>query len=117
MAACSAASNVEEVAGQSSTLRTVPRPVLFRAPAGDRPAARDTTVDGVKAAILPNGRLVTPLGREFDVLAPKPFGLAVSADGNQVATINSGASRFSVTLVTGLRSGASPVTRRIDLDA
>jgi len=117
LVACSTGSNsVEEIAARSSELRGAPRPVLFRAPAGERPASRDTTIDGTKAAILPSGRLVTPLGREFDVGAPKPFGLAVSADGNNLATINSGASLFSVTLIKGIRTG-SPVTKRIDLDA
>ena len=32
----------------------------FSAPAGNRPASTDTIVNGVRAAILPNGRLVTP---------------------------------------------------------
>ena len=34
----------------------------FSAPAGDRPATTDTVIDGVRAAILPNGRFVTPAG-------------------------------------------------------
>jgi hypothetical protein len=49
----------------------------FSAPAGDRPATTDTVIDGVRAAVLPNGRLVTPAGTEVNVQAPKPFGLAL----------------------------------------
>ena len=45
----------------------------FSAPAGNRPATTDTVVDGVHAAVLPNGRLVTPAGVEVNVEAPKPF--------------------------------------------
>jgi len=54
--------------------------VGYRAPAGDRPTSLDTTLDGRSGAILPNGRFVTPAGKEVGVLAPKPFGLAVSPD-------------------------------------
>src|SRR5262245_13093922 len=53
----------------------------FSAPAGNRPATTNTVIDGVSAAILPNGRLVTPAGVEVNVQAPKPFGLALSPDG------------------------------------
>src|SRR5262247_2858947 len=53
----------------------------FSAPAGNRPATTDTVVDGMRAAILPNGRLVTPAGTEVNVQAPKPFGMALSPNG------------------------------------
>src|SRR5262245_13485998 len=62
----------------------------FSAPAGNRPATTDTLINGVRAAILPNGRLVTPVGVEVNVQAPKPFGLALSPDGSMLATLNSG---------------------------
>jgi len=88
----------------------------FHAPAGDRPASRDTIVDGVRAAVLPSGRLLTPAGVEVNVTAPKPFGLAVSPDGQVVATVNSGAGPFSVSLIRGLGSGA-PDVKRVALDA
>src|SRR5262249_55792217 len=81
----------------------------FSAPAGDRPATTDTVVDGVRAAILPSGRLVTPAGTEVNVQAPKPFGLALSPDGTMLATLNSGAGPFSLTLISQMTSGA-PVT-------
>jgi DNA-binding beta-propeller fold protein YncE len=88
----------------------------FSAPAGNRPASTDTIVNGVRAAILPNGRLVTPAGTEVNVQAPKPFGMALSPNGRILATLNSGAGPFSLTLISQL-SGPSPVVKRIDLNA
>jgi len=115
-AACSADPGVENTSTQAAELRGVPRPVLFRAPAGNLPASLDTQIDGIHAAVLPNGRLVTPAGVEVNVTAPKPFGLALSADGNVAATINSGASKFSVTLIKGVKT-AAPTSQRVDLDS
>ena len=88
----------------------------FSAPAGNRPATTDTVIDGVRAAILPNGRLVTPAGTEINVQAPKPFGLALSPDGTTLATLNSGAGPFSLTLITGITSG-TPQVKRVDINA
>src|SRR5262245_504292 len=88
----------------------------FSAPAGNRPATTDTVVDGVSAAVLPNGRLVTPAGTEVNVQAPKPFGLALSPDGEMLATLNSGAAPFSLTLITELTS-PTPTVKRIDVNA
>src|SRR5262245_22952515 len=88
----------------------------FSAPAGNRPATIDTVVDGVSAAVLPNGRLVTPAGIEVNVQAPKPFGLALSPDGEKLATLNSGAAPFSLTLITQLNS-PTPTVKRIDVNA
>jgi DNA-binding beta-propeller fold protein YncE len=109
--ACSA-SSVEDVAIQAPELR---RPAWFHAPAGELPASRDTSIDGLRAAVLPNGRLLTPAGLEVSVDAPKPYGLAVAPGGNVAATINSGASRFSVTLLKNL--GGVPSLQRVNLDA
>jgi sugar lactone lactonase YvrE len=90
--------------------------LAFRAPAGDRPTTLSTTFDGRSAAILPSGRFVTPAGTEIGVTAPKPFGLALSPDGQTVATANSGASLFSVTLIRDARTTA-PLATRVNLDA
>src|SRR5262245_16659147 len=88
----------------------------FSAPAGRRPATTDTVIDGVRVAVLPNGRLVTPAGIEVNVQAPKPFGLAISPDGNMLATVNSGSAPFSLTLISQIKS-ATPAVKRIDVDA
>lgn len=90
--------------------------IYFKAPAGEQPTSRDIFIDGYSAAILPNGRLVTPVGVEVGVDAPKPFGMALSPDGSVLATINSGASRFSVTLINALNS-AAPQVKRVSLNA
>ncbi|ESS72086.1 hypothetical protein MGMO_72c00070 [Methyloglobulus morosus KoM1] len=88
----------------------------FRAPANNLPATQQTTIDGLSAAVIPNGRLLTPAGVEVNVDAPKPFGLALSPDGKKLATVNSGASRFSVTLINDIAS-ATPSIKRVNLDA
>src|SRR5262245_43584525 len=45
-----------------STAQATSRFLRLRAPAGDRPSTRSIQIDGYNAAILPNGRLVTPIG-------------------------------------------------------
>ncbi len=90
--------------------------VYFRAPAGDLPTLREINIAGYRGAILPNGRLLTPAGAEVNVDAPKPFGLALSADGKTLATINSGASRFSVTLIRN-PAEPNPQATRVNLNA
>src|SRR5437773_10573505 len=99
------------VAGQSGASGS--KSIYFRAPAGTRPTTRHIEVDGFDAAILPNGRLLTPVGIEVPLDAPKPYGLALSPDGALLATINSGASRFSISLIRNL-SSPTPVVSRID---
>ncbi|MEQ1486241.1 bifunctional YncE family protein/alkaline phosphatase family protein [Methyloglobulus sp.] len=88
----------------------------FRAPANNLPATREVLIDGYRAAVLPSGRLLTPAGVEVNVDAPKPFGLALSPDGKMLATVNSGASRFSVSLIKNIAS-ATPTIKRVNLDA
>ncbi len=88
----------------------------FSAPAGNRPATTNTVIDGVSVAILPNGRLVTPAGTEVNVQAPKPFGMALSPGGTMLATLNSGAAPFSLTLISQLQS-STPSAKRIDVNA
>jgi hypothetical protein len=90
--------------------------LTFSAPAGERPATTETIIDGLKAAILPNGRLITPAGVEANVEAPKPFGLALSPDGKMLATLNSGAGPFSLSLITQLDSPI-PEVKRVDVNA
>ena len=77
------------------------------APAVDRP----THIDREAETILPNGRLITPWGTQVTV-APHPYGLARSADGRTLVTVNSGTAPFSVSIITRLDSG-KPQVRQI----
>ena len=60
--------------------------------------------------ILPNGRLITPLGHHVKV-APHPYGLALSPDGKTLVTANSGTHPFSVTIITQLDSRNAQVAQ------
>jgi len=84
-----------------------PAPTVLSAPADRLYAAIDR--DGV--TVLPNGRLVRPLGRSVTV-APHPFGLVLSRTGDLAITANSGTEPLSISLVEGLRS-ANPTVRAI----
>ncbi len=66
----------------------------FRPPAGTRSAARRPGAE----TILPGGRIVTPLGRQFNT-GPGAFGLAVSPGGKMAVTANGGPNRFSLTVL------------------
>src|SRR5262245_5352322 len=90
--------------------------VQFSAPAGDLPATRHINLDGFDAAVLPNGRLVTPAGREVAVNAPKPFGLALAPNGAMLATVNSGIGPFSVSIIKNISSSA-PTTSLVTLSS
>ena len=76
----------------------------LKAPAGNLPASRTINVGGITGAVLPNGRLITPVGAELSTMAPKPYGMALSPDGNTLATVNSGIGPFSITLLKNIRS-------------
>src|SRR5438876_7873858 len=71
----------------------------LRAPAGGRP----TQINAGGETVLPNGRLITPRGIQVTV-APHPYGLALSPDGETLVTVNSGTAPFSVSIITGLGS-------------
>jgi YVTN family beta-propeller protein len=73
--------------------------VGLRAPAGNRPV--EINPDG--ETVLPNGRLITPLGKHVRV-APHPYGLALSPDGKTLVTGNSGTHPFSFSIITDLES-------------
>src|SRR5579863_6652193 len=79
----------------------------LRAPAGTRP----TAIDPGGETVLPNGRLITPRGIQVKV-APHPYGLALSPDGNTLVTANSGTAPFSVSIVTGL-DGSQPTVVQV----
>jgi DNA-binding beta-propeller fold protein YncE len=71
----------------------------LRAPAVERPVKIDLSGQ----TILPNGRLITPLGNHVKV-APHPYGLALSPDGKTLVTANSGTHPFSASIITQLDS-------------
>jgi YVTN family beta-propeller protein len=71
----------------------------LRAPAAERPVKIDLSGQ----TILPNGRLITPLGRHVKV-APHPYGLALSPDGKTLVTANSGTHPFSASIITQMDS-------------
>jgi len=51
--------------------------------------------------VIPNGRYITPAGTSF-VVAPHPFGLTLSSDGNIAVTANSGTSPLSITILKNI---------------
>lgn len=65
-----------------------------QAPAGDRYCQIDTA----GGTIIPNGRVVQPMGRTVRI-APHPFGLALSKNGDFAVTANSGNRPFSITIL------------------
>jgi YVTN family beta-propeller protein len=88
-----------------------PAPVDFTAPAGDH----YTRIDRAGRTVLPNGRLVTPQGRQFPT-APHPFGMALGSDGRTLVTVNGGTGPFSLTLIEGL-TGDEPTVRQVPAGA
>ena len=66
----------------------------YTAPAGQRPALRNPAGESV----LPGGRLITPLGRQFTT-GPGPFGIAISPGARMVVSANGGPDRYSLTIL------------------
>jgi YVTN family beta-propeller protein len=77
------------------------------APAGSEP----TSINKFGKTVLPNGRYLTPKGRQITV-APHPYGLAISPDGQTVITANSGIVPFSISLISSVLS-EKPLVRQI----
>ena len=80
---------------------------IASAPAGDR----YTQIDRNGTTVIPNGRLLTPLGKQIQV-APHPFGLTLSQDGKTVITSNSGTGPFSISIISDFDS-STPIVRQI----
>jgi DNA-binding beta-propeller fold protein YncE len=78
----------------------------LRSPAGNRA----TRIDVAGETIIPNGRLITPLGRQVRV-APHPYGLAVSANGQTIVTANNGHRPFSISIIQNLDTGSPSVAQ------
>jgi YVTN family beta-propeller protein len=70
-----------------------------------------TRVDRLGRTVIPNGRVITPRGRQIEV-APHPYGLALSPDGSLAVTANCGVQPFSISILDGIFS-VSPRLRQI----
>lgn len=73
---------------------------VISAPAGNR----YTQIDKNGETVIPNGRIITPAGKSYTV-APHPYGLAISKDGNIAVTANSGTSPLAITILRNLNTG------------
>ena len=72
-------------------------PWIINAPAGNR----FVTIDKQGETIIPNGRIVAPVGKSI-VVAPHPYGLTLSPDGNIAITSNSGTGPISITIIRNI---------------
>ena len=72
---------------------------IFTAPAGNAMTVKNP--DSI--SVIPNGRLISPMGRTFEV-APHPFGIVLSPDGKTAVTANSGTNPLSITILRNLDS-------------
>jgi len=72
----------------------------YMAPAGNRPTLRNPN----GTSILPNGRLITPIGQTA-LVAPHPYGLCLRADGNILAASCSGTGPFTLELFERPQTG------------
>jgi len=83
----------------SCTQNSKTDPWIITAPAGNE----FVKIDKNGNTIIPNGRIVAPVGKSI-VVAPHPFGLTLSPDGNTAITANSGTSPLSITIVRNILS-------------
>lgn len=72
-------------------------PWIITAPADDL----YTLINKNGKTVLPNGRFVTPEGNTF-LVAPHPYGLVLSPDGEIAVTANSGTSPLSITILRNI---------------
>ena len=77
--------------------RQAENPVILSAPAG----SLYTEINKSGTTVLPNGRLLTPTGRSITI-APHPFGLALSTNGEIAVTANSGVNPLSISIIRNL---------------
>jgi YVTN family beta-propeller protein len=55
-------------------------------------------IDPGGTSIIPNGRLLTPRGKQI-LVEPHPYGMRLSADGKTLITVNSGTAPFSFSIL------------------
>jgi YVTN family beta-propeller protein len=80
--------------------------IILSAPAG----SQYTKIDKNGTTVIPNGRFLTPAGKSLEV-APHPFGLVLSNDGETAVTANSGVSPLSISIIHNLTT--APVIMQI----
>ncbi|MFC2166835.1 bifunctional YncE family protein/alkaline phosphatase family protein [Acidobacteriota bacterium] len=66
-------------------------------------ASQYTSIDRSGTTIIPNGRLLTPRGKQIEV-APHPYGLTLSPNGTVAVTANSGVEPFSISIIRDVTS-------------
>ena len=71
----------------------------YSSPAGDRTTIRNPS----GPSILPDGRIITPIGTQV-IVAPHPYGLCLSPDGTHLAASCSGTGPFTLELLSNLQS-------------
>jgi YVTN family beta-propeller protein len=71
--------------------------LVLSAPAG----SLYTSINKDGVTVIPNGRLLTPSGKSL-MVAPHPFGLALSSDGKIAVTANSGIKPLSISIIRNL---------------
>ena len=84
---------------------------IITPPAGNLP----TAIHKEGKTVIPNGRVLTPYGQPI-MVAPHPYGMVLSHDGNILVTANSGTSPLSISIVRNVRSNA-PEVQQIPPDA
>jgi YVTN family beta-propeller protein len=92
---------------QGCSRTETPVPTVLSAPAG----TLYVQIDPNGTTVLPNGRLIRPLGLSVTV-APHPFGLTLSSSGNLAITANSGTEPLSISIIEDLRS-PNPIVRSV----
>ncbi|HAQ20447.1 MAG TPA: hypothetical protein DCR40_14630 [Prolixibacteraceae bacterium] len=91
----------------SSAQKTSPELKVVSSPSG----SLYTQINKKGKTVIPNGRFITPFGKSIEV-APHPFGLTLSADGNTAVTANSGISPISISIIKNLKS-ANPTVMQV----
>ena len=79
---------------------------VISAPAGDE----YVTIKKDGKTVIPNGRYISPLGKTH-MVAPHPYGLAISSDGNIAITANSGTSPISINILKNILSENPLITQ------
>ncbi len=95
------------IAGNSFAQQNIDHLKVISSPSG----SHYTEINKSGKTIIPNGRIITPYGKTIDV-APHPYGLTLSADGNVAVTANSGTSPISISIIKNLKSG-NPVVMQV----